>query len=202
MRHRTVAVTFTAALVAGAATAMLVLWQRTPPGADPSHWPIDTLAVDATVALPQVVPVAPKYLRPGEDAYQMHECPGFSMRSPVSDNARMPTTGTVTLGEEQHVLGVCLGTMEETGGARAFVANSIGRRDDVTSADATLVHSPLGELVRVDRRLESVSGLALTDWIIDHDGYTYGFGYLHPTADASFYPTAEAMIASVAWDQP
>ena len=41
----------------------------------------------------------------------------------------------------------------------------------------------------------------LTDWLVDHGGYTYAFGYLHPTEDARYYEDMEAMIASIAWDE-
>ena len=41
----------------------------------------------------------------------------------------------------------------------------------------------------------------LTDWQVDHGGYTYAVGYLHPDDDTTRYRVVEAMIASVTWDQ-
>ncbi|WP_156374143.1 hypothetical protein [Cellulomonas sp. Leaf334] len=185
------------AATAVAATAAIALWPTTRPGGDPALWPVETLTADPAVALPYVLHVTPA------------DCPGLSLSSPVPEDSRnVPGSGsfTVDLGGSHYALAVCLGTVEETGGARRSVAEHIGADDVLEDAvvwnrNATLVDAPYGELVRVDRAYAATSPPRLTDWLVDHGGYTYAVGYLHPDDDTGRYRDVEAMLASVTWDQ-
>ena len=198
MRSRTIALVVTAVVVtAAASTAAVMLWPTPRTGGDPDLWPVETLAADPGVILPHVLHVTPA------------DCPGFSLSSPVPQDGRnVPASGsyTIMLSETHSALAVCLGTVEEGGGARRSVADHVGADDipgggTMWNRNPTLVDAPLGELVRVDRAFAATSAPRLTDWLVDHGGYTYGFGYLHPTDDASRFRDVEAMIASVTWDE-
>lgn len=196
MEHRTFVIAVAAILTSAASAAALVLWPTPRPGADPDLWPVETLAADPAVALPHVLHVTPA------------GCPGFSLSSPVPEDARnVPGSPSyaIRLSATHHSLAVCLGPVEETDGARRTVAETIGHHEvdgaGYWNRNPTLVGGPYGELVRVDRAFAATDPPRLTDWMVDHGGYTYAFGYLHPTDDASRLRDVEAMIASVTWDE-
>ena len=196
-RRTTIAIVTAVAAVAVASTAGFVLWPTPRPGADPEQWPVESLAADPGATLPHVLHVTPA------------DCPGLSLSSPVPEDSRnVPASAsyTIRLGGTHYALAVCLGTVKETGGARTSIAEHVGAEDVpgggvMWNRNPTLVDAPYGEVVRVDRAFGVASAPRLTDWLVDHGGYTYAFGYLHPTDDASRYRDVEAMIASVTWDQ-
>ncbi|MBO3085223.1 hypothetical protein [Cellulomonas fengjieae] len=196
MRTRTLVGVAAVSLTVVAGATAYALRPTAAPGADPAMWPVETLTA-APAALPHALHVTPA------------DCPGFSLMSPVPEDSRnVPGSGsyTVLLGGAHHALWVCLGPVAQTGGARASVEDQLGLDDSVEgvemySRDATLVHAPAGELVRVDRAFGPAEPPRLTDWLVDHGGYTYAFGYLHPTDDASRWADVEAMLASVTWDE-
>ncbi|WP_258725439.1 hypothetical protein [Cellulomonas sp. NS3] len=196
MQHRTFVIAVAAIVTGAASAAALVFWPTPPPGRDPDLWPVETLAADAAVALPHVLHVAPA------------GCPGFSISSPVPEYSRnVPGSDSyaIKLDSSHFTLAVCLGPVEETGGARGTVAETIGHHEvdggGFWNRNPTVVSSPYGELARVDRAFAATDAPRLTDWMVDHGGYTYAFGYLHPTGDAGRHRDVEAMIASVTWDE-
>ena len=159
-------------------------------------WPVETLTADPAVVLPYVLHV-PRGV-PGP----------LALLAGPREQPERPGSGssTVDLGGSHYALAVCLGAVEETGGARRSVAEQIGPDDllgemVVWNRNATLVAAPYGELVRVDRAYAEAGPPRLTDWLVDHGGYTYAVGYLHPDDDTTRYRDVEAMIASVTWDQ-
>lgn len=192
MRSSTIAGIVAGMLVAASGGTVVALLARDAPGANPAEWRTETLTAEGQPAL----------------SYQLHvtpaDCPGFSLSSPVPDDDRnTPGSGayTVRLTPEDHALWVCLGTLDATGGARAAVVDQLGIREDVTSFGPALVSTPFGEAVRIDRAFGTEAVPRLTDWLVDHGGYTYAFGYLHPVGEAHHYETVEAMIASIVWDE-
>lgn len=192
MRSSTIAIIVAGVLVAASGGTVVALLARDDPGTNPARWRTETLTADGVPALPVSLHVAPA------------GCPGFSLSSPAP-GSRFNKPGAwshlVTIAPGHSTLWVCLGTVEETGGARASVVHQLGVREDVTSFDPVLVSTPIGEVARVDRAFGPDAAPRLTDWLVDHGGYTYAVGYLHPTGEQQHYETVEAMIASVVWDQ-
>ncbi|WP_421742448.1 hypothetical protein [Cellulomonas sp.] len=192
MRSSTIGLIVTGTLVVASGGVAIALLARDDPGTNPARWTTEALTADGAVALPHPLHVTPA------------DCPGFSLASPVTEDSRnVPGSGsyTVQLGSGHYALWICLGSVEEVGGARDAVAGQLGVEGDSTSINPALVTTPFGEAVRVDRAFGPDAVPRLTDWLVDHGGYTYAFGYLHPTQDASFYEDMEAMIASVVWDE-
>lgn len=192
MRSTTIGAIVAGTLLVASGATVTALLVRDEPGTNPALWTTETLTADGAQALPHPLHVTPA------------DCPGFSLSSPVPEESRnVPGSGsyTVTLAPEHHAFLVCLGSTEAVGGPRDAVADQIGIVEDVTSFNPALVSTPFGEAVRVDRAFGPDAVPRLTDWLVDHGGYTYAFGYLHPTEAAQYYETVEAMIASVVWDQ-
>ncbi|NUU17246.1 hypothetical protein HP550_08275 [Cellulomonas humilata] len=192
MRSSTIGLIVTGTLVVASGATVIALLARDDPGTNPARWKTETLTADGASALPNPLHVA------------LADCPGFSLSSPVPQDSRnAPGAGTymVRLAPEHTALWVCTGTVEETGGARAAVAVQLADRESMTSMNPALVTTPFGEVVRVDRAFGPDAVPRLTDWLVDHGGYTYAFGYLHPTQDARYYEDMEAMIASIVWDE-
>ena len=196
MQSTTIAFVVSGALLAASTAVVVTLLVRDEPGTDPAQWATETLAADPSRVLAHPLHVTPD------------GCPGFSMSSPVpADQPAGAATYRVTLAAGHDAFWVCLGPTQEVGSARDVVADQLGPADDavgelvgMTNLNPVLVATPFGEAVRVDRTFGPDAPTRLTDWMVDHGGYLYGFGYLRPTADSSRYEDVEAMIASVVWD--
>ncbi|MBO9553164.1 hypothetical protein [Cellulomonas sp.] len=178
---------------AGAGAALLVERREVP--VDTSHWPVEELVADPTVSLPSPLHLA------------LAGCPEFSLSSPVPDDGAHPPTATsytVTFDPDHQVLLVCLGPVDE--GARRAVADHLGATQvgaagvTVWNVNPAVVRAPFGEMYRVDRAFAEGAAPRLTDWLVDHGGCTYAFGYLHPAGDAPDVDVVEAMIASIRFD--
>ncbi|WP_028051246.1 hypothetical protein [Cellulomonas sp. URHD0024] len=196
MRRRTrniaISICLATALVGSAGAAFVALWPEKH-GLDPELWPTETLAVDPAVAL-----AAPRHVE------QVDGCPGLTVKTPATATspARPAGNTAIELAPHHYTLWACLGAVDKTGGARHAVARTLGTKHDLLSFGATRVDSPSGELVRVYRTVGKSGPPHLTDWVVDHGGYTYAFGYLHPVGNAAYSSSVEAMIGSVTWDQP
>ncbi|MGY4643682.1 hypothetical protein [Cellulomonas sp. URHB0016] len=195
MRRVTLFATATATLLVTGVAVGAMLWPRDAP-VDPGTWPVEQLVADPSVAMPHTLHA------------DLTDCPGFTMTSPAPQYDRdLPGDDTylVRLDREHFTLWVCFGPVEE--GARRSVADHLGTEelqigDGVqVSTNATLVEAPFGEVTRVDRAFGEGTPPRLTDWLVDHDGYTYAFGYLHPVDDARYFDEMEAIIASISFDQ-
>ncbi len=197
MRTATLVTTAVATLAVAGAAVGAMMWPRPDVPADPADWPVEQLVADPAVSLPYVL-----------HADLDGTCPGLSVSSPVPAgwrDAPGEITSAVQLDGTHFAFVACLGTTDEVG-ARRSVAENVGVQDipgsdgHLWNRDATVVEGPAGQMYRVDRAFGSDSPPRLTDWVFDHDGYTYALGYLHPVEDARFYDEVEAMVATVAFD--
>ncbi|GIG22699.1 hypothetical protein Cch01nite_34230 [Cellulomonas chitinilytica] len=198
MRRTTLLTAAAVTLVsAGAGVGSALLVERREAPVDTSQWPVEELVADPEVSLP----------------YPLHltlaGCPGFSLSSPVPDDGRhapAATSYTVTFDPDHLALWVCLGPVDE--GARRAVADHLGATEvgdtgaTVWNVNPSRVQAPFGEMYRVDRVFAEGTSPRLTDWLVDHEGYTYAFGYLHPVDDVPDVDVVEAMIASITFDEP
>jgi len=182
---------------AGTGVGAALLVERREVRVDTSHWPVEELVADPAVSLPYPLHVA------------LAGCPAFSLSSPVPDDgshAATATSYTMTFDPDHHALWVCLGPVDE--GARRAVADHLGATEvgdtgvTVWNVNPVRVRAPFGEMYRVDRTFAEGAPPRLTDWLVDHGGYTYAFGYLHPVGDAPDVDVVEAMIASITFDEP
>jgi len=188
---RTIALVTAGAAAVAVAGAAFALWPHTAPGADAARWPVERLTADPAVALPYVLHVKPT------------ECPAFSLSSPVASEGGLAPDAQyqVRLEEGHTLLAVCLGPASDT--ARETVAGQVAGNESEgpVNANATVVQAPFGEAVRLDTSFVHGGPPGLTDWHVDHGGYAYVVGYLHPAGDESHRAQAEAMLASLTFDE-
>jgi len=199
MRTATFVTTAVATLAVAGAAVGAMMWPRGDNPQDPANWPVEQLVANPAVALPYVL-----------RAHLDGGCPGLAVSSPTPSgwhDAPGQVTSAVQLASGHYAFVACIGTAEEVG-ARRSVAENLGAQDipytdsHLWNRNATVVEAPVGDMYRVDRAFDAVAQPRLTDWIFDHDGYTYGIGYMHPLDDARYYDEVEAMAASITFDEP
>lgn len=183
-RHQVVALVGALVLVGAGATA----WANRPPA------PLPPLAVE-TLAPPTGIDLPVHVVAGGDDGA------AFSLDSPTSGTVMSANILTLQLADLPVLssLGVFWTPLSADFPSLEAYTEVQRRRPEEAQVGGDLVieHSALGAAVRKD--LAMTSGMTITQWAVEHDGYLYLVEWMHRPDDDTWRPTVEAMIASWRW---
>lgn len=182
-RHLVVVLVGALALVGAGATA----WANRTPA------PLPPLAVE-TLAPPAGIDLPVHVVAGGDDGA------AFSLDSPTSGTL-FESILTLPLADLPVLSSLGVNWVPLSGAFSSVEAFTDWQRrhpeDAQFGGDLVIEHSALGAAVRKD--LAMTSGVTLTQWAVEHDGYLYLVEWMHHPDDDTDRPTVEAMIASWRW---